>query len=306
MTQPAEMAREPASQGPAGLAFGGPPLIDEPEVLVRAGPDEVSDLAARRIVDRLAAAVAEHGRADIATTGGSTPIGIYDVISSSLRSALDWSLVHFWWGDDRFVPRDHPLSNVQAADSILFAMSQFAGQSGNLLDGSDVEAGLEPGLIVPAANVHPFPCAEAIAHARGPEWCAQRYEEELRSAPLRVVRGFPVFDLILLGLGPDGHLMSVFPGSEAFDRTDWALRIAAPSHVETHVARVTLAPAVLGVARSVLMVTTGESKADVVARIFSEPRDARQLPAQLVRNRAATWMLDEAAAAKLPPTVKRA
>src|SRR5207245_561708 len=141
MTQPAEMASgKPAAQG-AAPAIGGPPLIDEPEVIVRLTPDEVSEMAARRIVDRLAAAIAEHGRADFATTGGSTPVGIYDVISSTLRNALDWSLVHFWWGDDRFVPRDHPLSNVQAADSILFAMSQFAGQSGNLLDGSAVEAG---------------------------------------------------------------------------------------------------------------------------------------------------------------------
>jgi 6-phosphogluconolactonase/glucosamine-6-phosphate isomerase/deaminase len=100
--------------------------------------------------------------------------------------------------------------------------------------------------------------------------------------------------------------MSVFPGSEAFDRTDWALAIPAPTHVEPHVPRVTLNPAVLGVARTVLMVTTGESKAEIVERVFTAPRDPRQLPAQLVRNRAATWILDEAAASRLPPAVRRA
>ncbi len=305
MTEPASAAGAGASTAGAAIAIGGPPAIDEPEVIVGATPDEVSDRAARRIVDRLGAAIAQHGRADFVTTGGSTPVGIYDVIASTLRDAIDWSLVHFWWSDDRFVPRDHPLSNVQAADSILFAVSQFAGQSGNLLDGSDVERGLEPGLLVPAANVHPFPCTEAIAHARGPEWCAGRYAQELQDAPLRVVHGIPAFDVILLGLGPDGHIMSVFPGSEAFDRTEWALAIPAPSHVGPHGARVTLNPAMVGVSRAVLMVTSGESKADVVGRVFTEPRDVRQLPAQMVRNRASTWIVDEAAASKLPPKVKR-
>src|SRR5205085_6437650 len=184
-----------------------------------------------------------------------------------LRDAIDWRRVHFWWGDDRYVPRDHPLSNVQAADSILFAASQYAGQSGNLLEGIDVQVGDEPGLVVPVEHIHVFPCSTAIAHSRGAGWCAQQYAEEIRASGVHFERGFPVFDVILLGLGPDGHLMSVFPGSAALASTDVTLAIPAPTHIEPHVERVTMNPAVLGVGRSVLMVTTGASKAEVIGRI---------------------------------------
>lgn len=280
-------------------------MTEAPEVVVRPTPDDVSATAAHRIVFLLGAAIDERGRADFVTTGGSTPIGIYKVLSDPLRHAIDWRLVHFWWGDDRFVPRDHPLSNVQAADAILFATSQYAGQSGNLLEGNDVQVGDEAGLVVPVENIHVFGCQTAIAHGRGAGWCAEQYANEMRAAGLRQERGFPVFDVILLGLGPDGHLMSVFPGSAAFDATDWALAIPAPTHVEPHVERVTMNPAVLGVARSVLMVTSGAAKAGVIGEIFTTDRDVRRLPAQLVRRPGATWMLDEAAAAQLPAEVRR-
>jgi 6-phosphogluconolactonase len=279
-------------------------VIDAPEVIVRATPDEVSAAAADRIVALLGAAIDERGRADFVTTGGSTPIGIYKLLSDGLRNAIDWRRVHFWWGDDRYVPRDHPLSNVQPADSILFAVPSYAGQTGNLLDGIDVQEGTEPGLVVPLDHIHVFPCETAIAHARGAGWCAEQYAAELRGAGLPVERGFPVFDVVLVGIGPDGHLLSVFPGSEAFDRSDWAMAIPAPTHVEPHVERVTLNPAILGVARSVLAVTSGAGKADVIGRIFSEERDVRALPAQLVRRAGATWILDAAAAAKIPASLR--
>ena len=294
MTDP--MAASAASQ-PGGRAQ---PVHGEPEIIVRATPEEVSATAAQRIVDALRTAIDARGRADFVTTGGSTPIGIYNLLSSTLRDRVDWSRVHFWWGDDRYVPRDHPLSNVQPADSILFATAQFAGQSGNLLEGIDVQRGLEPGLVVPVEHIHAFPCTAAIAHTRGAAWCAGQYAQELRAARLPEARGFPTFDVILLGLGSDGHLMSVFPGSEAFDRTEWAMAIPAPAHVEPHIERVTLNPAVLGVARSVLMVTSGSDKASVVGQIFRTERDVRKLPAQLVRRSGATWILDRGAAEQKP------
>jgi 6-phosphogluconolactonase len=272
----------------------------EPEVLVRATPQEVSAVAAQRIVDALSAGIDARGRADFVTTGGSTPVGIYNVLASQMRNALDWTRVRFWWGDDRYVPRDHPLSNVQAADSILFAAAEFAGQAGNLLEGVDVLDGSEPGLTVPVENIHAFPCTAAIAHNRGAEWCAEQYAAELHGAGLHEAGGFPVFDVILLGLGPDGHLLSVFPRSQALDRTEWAMAIPAPTHVEPHVERVTLNPAVLGVARSVLMVTSGAGKAPVVGQIFRTERDVRILPSQLVRRSGATWILDRAAAENMP------
>jgi len=151
-----------------------PPTDGWPEVVIRPTPDDVSAAAADRIVGLLAAAIDERGRADFVTTGGSTPIGIYKLLSDQLRNALDWRRVQFWWGDDRFVPRDHPLSNVQAADAILFASSQYAGQSGNLIEGIDVQEGQEAGLVVPVDHIHVFPCETAIAHSLGAAWAAQQ------------------------------------------------------------------------------------------------------------------------------------
>jgi 6-phosphogluconolactonase len=268
--------------------------------VVRPTPDDVSAAAAERIVALLGDAIAARGRADFVTTGGSTPVGIYTILATRLRHALPWAQVHFWWGDDRFVPRDHPLSNVQAADSILFGSSQFSGQSGNLGEGIDVETEAEAGIPVPVTNIHPFRCGEAIAEGRDAASCAAAYAAEMRAAGLDEAQGMPVFDVVLLGLGPDGHLMSVFPGSAALDSSDWAMAIPAPTHVEPHVERVTMNPAVLGVARNVLMVTSGAGKAGIVGQIFGADRDVRALPAQLVRRSGATWILDAAAAANLP------
>jgi len=295
---------EPIGPGGRGPTSGTDP-VGEPAILVRATPADVSETAAEMIVGRLAAAIETRGTATFVTTGGSTPVGIYTVLASTLRDRIDWARVHFWWGDDRYVPRDHPLSNVQPADAILFASAQFAGQSGNLLAGIDVQERLEPGLLVPAENIHPFPCGAAIAHDRGAAWCAEQYVEELRTAGLHADRGFPVFDVVLLGVGPDGHLLSVFPGSVAFDRRDWAMAIPAPTHVEPHVERVTLNPAVLDVARSVLMVTVGAGKAAIVGEIFSIARDVRRRPAQVARRAGVTWVMDAAAAALLPEGLVR-
>jgi 6-phosphogluconolactonase/glucosamine-6-phosphate isomerase/deaminase len=94
--------------------------------------------------------------------------------------------------------------------------------------------------------------------------------------------------------------MSVFPGSATFDESAWALPVPAPTHVEPHVARLTLNPRVLDVARQVLVVVHGPAKADVVATIFGDERDARRWPAQLVRRPGVGWLLDEAAATRLP------
>jgi 6-phosphogluconolactonase len=141
--------------------------------------------------------------------------------------------------------------------------------------------------------------AEAIGEARGVAWAAARYDAELRAAGLPMQDGFPVFDLVLLGMGPDGHVMSVFPGSETFGRDEWVLPVPAPTHVEPHVTRVTLNPRVLDVARSIIVVANGAAKADVLAAVFGEERDPKRLPAQLAIRPGATWFLDEAAAARL-------
>jgi 6-phosphogluconolactonase len=256
--------------------------------------------AAERIAAVLAAAASERGVVHWATTGGSTPVGIYRALTEPpLVRDVPWGEVQLWWGDDRFVPRDHPLSNVEPADQILLRAGALSGQSGWGESAEDVITGIEPAARIPVAHVHPIPVAEAIGEARGVAWAAARYEVELRAAGLPNEDGWPVFDLMLLGVGPDGHVMSVFPGSETFGRPEWVLPVPAPTHVEPHITRVTLNPAVLTVARSIVVVASGAAKADALAAVFGERVDPAVVPAQLARRAEATWFVDEAAAAKL-------
>jgi 6-phosphogluconolactonase len=109
----------------------------------------------------------------------------------------------------------------------------------------------------------------------------------------------PAFDLVLLGVGPDGHILSVFPDSAAFDRDEWALGVPAPTHVEPHVPRVTLNPSLVGAAREVMVVSHGEDKAEILRDVLRGPLEPRRLPAQLARRLGATWFLDQAAAGLL-------
>ena len=263
-----------------------------PEVVVVPDAGAAATSAAEAIADALRNAVADRGRADWATTGGSTPVGIYQaMLDPRLRDAIPWEGTHTWWGDDRFVPGDHPLSNVRPFDDILLEAGGW--ESGH----SDDHRGR---MRIRVANLHPFRTGEALGVGQEAVTCAAELAAELREAGLPEIDGWPVFDLVLLGLGSDGHILSVFPGSAAFDSTRWALAIPAPTHIEPHVERVTLNPAVVRVARRVLVVAQGEGKADVIARIFGPDGDASALPAKLALRDGSTWILDEAAAARLP------
>jgi 6-phosphogluconolactonase len=205
-------------------------------------------------------------------------------------AAVPWRDVHVWWGDDRFVHRDHPLSNVKPLDDILLGI----GRTEEGTAGGAVEVPL------PAGNLHPFPTGEAIGRGLGADWCAAQLAGTLRSDGPPAVDGWPVFDLVLLGMGGDGHVLSVFPGSAALASTDLCLAIPAPTHIEPHVERVTMNPAVIGAARQVLVVATGAGKASALAEVFGDERDPSRWPAQLARIPRATWILDDAAAAGLP------
>jgi 6-phosphogluconolactonase/glucosamine-6-phosphate isomerase/deaminase len=275
--------------------------VTEPEIVVRPDVQAASDEAAGRIAAVLAAAAAERGVAHWATTGGSTPAPIYARLATEpLRPTVPWDRVHLWFTDERFVALDHKLSNAKIAlDSLLHAgaMSGMTGMGGT---GADVLLGATYGAPIPGGNVHPMPTGEAIGRAMDAAWCATRAVEELRASGPPLADGWPVFDLILVGVGPDGHLFSVFPGSVTWDSDDWVVAVPAPSHVEPHVERVTLNPRILDAARQVIVVVTGDGKRDVIGRIFGEERDPRQLPAQLALREGATWILDEAAAGSLP------
>lgn len=244
--------------------------------------DAVPVAAAEHVATVLAAALAERGVAHWATTGGSSAPGIHAALAASpLRERVAWDRVHTWFGDDRFVPYDHPLSNVLPMEAAML---------GEEADDHVRLAG---------EHLHPWPIPEALAHGRGVDWVAARYAEALVGTVEPDATGTPVLDLVLLGVGPDGHILSVFPGSAAWDEAACCAGVPAPTHIEPHVERVTLHPRMVAAARHVLVIATGASKAANLGRAWTGD-DARELPVRAARIATATWILDPAAAADLP------
>jgi 6-phosphogluconolactonase len=243
--------------------------------------DGASLVAAERIAAILREAAAARGRADWATTGGSTPAAIYNHLAQpALRDSVPWERVHIWLGDERFVPRGNEWCNARIGDLDLVA----AGT----------------GTPLEHVRLHAWPVDEALAADHDAAWCADQYAARLHQEVATVEAGQPVFDVVLVGIGPDGHVLSVFPGSEAFDSQAWTMAIPAPTHIGPMVERITMNPRILQVARHVLSVAYGGSKAAIIGDIFGSERDPRRLPAQLTLGPHAIWILDEAAAAMLP------
>jgi 6-phosphogluconolactonase len=233
---------------------------------------EVPAAAAAFIAETLADAVAARGVAHWATTGGSSAPAVYAALATEpLVSAVPWDRVHTWWGDDRFVSHGDPLSNVRPIAALPAA----------------------------AANLHPIPTEAALASDLDAAWAAEIYAEELADAVPARPDGVPVLDLVLLGVGPDGHILSVFPGSAAWEAQAHVVAVPAPTHIEPHVERVTLHPRLVAAARVVLVTTTGSSKAANLARAWSGDADPRELPVAATLLPTATWLLDEAAASEL-------
>ena len=252
----------------------------EPEILVLPDNQACATAAAERIAGILAAAVNDRGRADWATTGGSTPAGIYKHLSQApLRDTVPWSRVNIWLGDERFVPRGDDWCNARIGDREL--------------------VGAAPGTTLEQTTIHAWPVDEAMALGEGGAWCAARYIEMMRESGVPFQDGQPVLDIVLVGIGPDGHLLSVFPGSAAFDTDAPGVDIPAPDHITPKVERVTLNPRSLQVARNVMAVSHGASKASILGEIFGPERDPRRLPAQLARRTGATWIVDQAAGGHL-------
>jgi 6-phosphogluconolactonase len=208
------------------------------------------------------------GRCSIALAGGSTPKSLYSLVAKRAEKEeelrrIDWRKVHLFFGDERSVPPDHPDSNYGMALKTL----------------------LPNGLVAPG-NVH-----RILAEKTAPV-AADLYEQELK----RFFSGPPQFDLILLGIGPDAHTASLFPGTDALLVSD---RSVAANHIpKMNTDRITLTFPALNAARCVLFMAAGEDKKDAVANIFVRHED---LPAAKVRPMGELlWYLDREAATLLP------
>ena len=245
--------------------------------------------AAERFCACLAGGVNDRGEAHVALTGGSSAVALYrELVRPRWRPALDWSRLHLWWGDERYVPLDHPQSNAGMAIRTL------------LEPGLDEEVDASTALPVPASQVHPMPVDEAIGRGLGAPWAAERHAVKVRGLIDRRAGGVPVFDLVLLGVGVDGHILSAFPGSPALARdAPLVMALPAPTHVEPHLARITHSPAILPAADAILVMVHGSAKARIVEQAMRGDTDPDRLPARLAVRANATWLLDRESAALL-------
>jgi 6-phosphogluconolactonase len=231
-------------------------------------PEELAEAAARDFATRAQEAIDERGRFAVALAGGSTPKATYYVLARDYANELDWSRVHVFFGDGRTVPPDHEDSNYRMAYETLLSH-------------------------VPVGSVH---------RMRGelpPDEAAAAYEEELRAFFGQV--DVPRFDLILCGLGEDGHTLSLFPETAALDVTDrW---VVANPVLKLGTTRLTLTIPVLNASRAVTFLVAGESKAEALKEVLESDADPRAYPAKLVRPESGdlTWMVDRAAARLLKP-----
>jgi 6-phosphogluconolactonase len=229
----------------------------------------VSDSAAlaKAAADRVMARIAANsGRVAICLTGGSSPKQLYQLLATeAFRKQIPWQRVHWFIGDERFVAADEPLHNRGVARRIF--LDHYA----------------------PAANIHPIPTDAADSRE-----AARRYESELQSfyGTKELVSSRPLFDVVLMGVGPDGHTASLFPGYPALEEIErWVVGVPK-AHVEPFVPRVTLTLPALNSCREMLFEISGSDKRAILTRVL----DGENLPANRAHSTGETiWLVDRAA-----------
>jgi 6-phosphogluconolactonase len=238
--------------------------------MIKVYPDleSLSQAAASLVVDQANLAVAARGRFSVALSGGATPRRTYELLAAPLlRDQAPWDRVHVFWGDERCVPLNDPRSNARMAR----------------------EAWLDH-VPIPAGQIHPLNCAQSPAAA------AQHYEAQLRQC---LADQPPRLDLVLLGLGANGHTASLFPDTPVLDE---ATRWAASVYVKDQdMYRVTLTAPFINQARLVVFLVAGGAKAAVLQEVLYGPRDPKRLPAQLIQPQTGEilWLTDLAAVASI-------
>lgn len=241
------------------------------EIRTLTTPQELFAAAAEEVVRAANEAVAQRGRFSIALAGGSTPKSLYNLLATNARTALPWDRMFFFWGDERHVPPTDPDSNYRMADEAM--LSKIPVTAGNVCR-------------IKAEN----PDAASVA---------EDYEQTLRKFFQTEPGQFPSFDLILLGMGPDGHTASLFPGTAALQEKS---RLVVANWVEKlKASRITLTLPVLNAARCVMFLVSGTDKASVLRAVLEEDVPGEQYPSKLVRPRQGKliWLIDRAAASLL-------
>jgi 6-phosphogluconolactonase len=236
----------------------------QPEVVVVADHAALAQTAAQRLIDR----VAGKDRAAVCLTGGSSPAGLYHLLGEQpWRGKMPWDRVHWFIGDDRFVPQTDPLSNTGMVRRL------FLDRVGP-----------------PSRNVHPI-----VTDAGNPENAARLYEKDLKAfyGADRLDPARPLFDLVLMGLGSDGHTASLFPHSPALDETQrWVLGIAKAG-MEPFVPRVTLTFPALASTREMLFLVDSADKRAILSRVLG----GEDLPAhRAYADGELVWLIVRAAA----------
>lgn len=246
--------------------------MDRLELITFADKEAVSQAAAAEVQRCAEMAIAVRGKFTIALSGGSTPKRLFEILAQPpYRDAIDWSHVELFWGDERSVPQDHADSNYRMANEALISK-----------------------IPIPPSQVHRM---EADREDR--DQAASDYEQALATATGADAGGDPpALDLILLGMGPDGHTASLFPGSDALKITD---KWVTPNFVKKFdTFRMTFTRTMINRAHQVLFLVAGDDKAEPLLEVFTGPPDPERLPSQLIRPQGdLVWYVDSAAVAKL-------
>jgi 6-phosphogluconolactonase len=252
------------------------PAPDRPMVRRFADADALGRAAADELAALIRAAVAARGACSVALAGGSTPRRMLQELAARGPGALPWDRVDLWWGDERTVPPDHADANYRMAREALIDPLGLAGLAG-----------------LAGPRVH------RIAGELDPAAAARAYEDALVAA----LGAPPVLDVVMLGMGADGHTASLFPGSPGLDETErWVVANPVRSPlVGGSATRITLTVPAINAARHVRFVVAGADKAEVLGRVLDGPRAPARYPAQRIAPHGGdlAWLVDAAAAAGL-------
>lgn len=241
------------------------------EIRILTTPQELFAAAAEEVVRVAGEAVQARGRFSIALSGGSTPKNLYNLLATNARTSLPWDRMFFFWGDERHVPPKDPDSNYRMADEAMLSK-----------------------VPVPAGNVFRVAAENPDAAA-----AAESYEQTLRKFFQLSPGEFPRFDLILLGMGPDGHTASLFPGTAGLQEKSRLVIANWVEKLKTH--RLSFTLPVLNAARCIAFLVSGTDKAPALHAVLEENASGEQYPSKLVQPKDGKliWFLDRAAASEL-------